>query len=70
MAFTEAQLQAQLDSAGNACKITRFEATESASYTDVYVQNMNASAKKSGRVQLAQSLTAAQAAAAILTALT
>jgi len=70
MAFTQAQLQTELDSAGLNCVITKFDATASASFTDVGVQNMNTSAKKTGIVQVAQSNTASQAAAAILTALT
>lgn len=70
MAFTEAQLQAQLDSEGLCCRITRFDATSSASYTDVAVQNLNSTADKFGYVQIAQSNTAAQAATAIKAALT
>jgi hypothetical protein len=70
MAFTQAQLQTELDSAGLNCIITKFDNTSSASFTDVGVQNMNTSAKKTGIVQVDQSNTAAQAAAAILTALT
>jgi len=70
MAFTQAQLQAQVDADGLNCKITRFDATSSASYTDVYVQNMNSTADKSGWVQVAQSNTAAQAATAIRAAMT
>jgi len=72
MAFTQAQLQTELDTAvsGLNCIITKFDNTSSASFTDVGVQNMNTSAKKTGIVQVAQSNTAAQAAAAILTALT
>ena len=69
MAFTEAQLQAQLDSSGLNCIITKFDNTASASFTDVGVQNFNTSARKTGIVQIAQSNTAAQAAAALLTAL-
>jgi hypothetical protein len=71
MAFTQAQLQTELDTAvsGLNCVITKFDATASASFTDVGVQNMNTSAKKTGIVQVAQSNTAAQAAAAILAAL-
>lgn len=71
MAFTEAQLQAQLDTEGLVCKITHFDATSSASYTDVYVQNLNSSSStKSGWTQVAQSNTAAQAATAIKSNLT
>lgn len=66
MAFTEAQLQAQLDTEGLNCKITQFNATDSASYTDVFVQNANTNtSRKSGWTQVAQSNTAAQAATAI-----
>lgn len=70
MAFTESTLQAQLDPEGLNCKITQFNATSSASYTDVYVQNLNSSSYKSGWTQVAQSLTAAQAASAIKSNLT
>lgn len=69
MAFTQAQLQAQIDTSGLNCIITKFDNTSSASFTDVGVQNFNTSAKKTGIVQIAQSNTAAQAAAALLTAL-
>lgn len=72
MAFTQAQLQTELDSAASGlnCIITKFDNTSSASFTDVGVQNFNTSAKKTGIVQLAQTNTAAQAAAALLAALT
>jgi hypothetical protein len=72
MAFTEAQLQTAIDTAvsGSGCEIIRFDATSSASFTDVTVQNMNTSARKTGTVQVAQSNNATQAAAAILAALT
>lgn len=70
MAFTEAQLQAQLNTDGLCARIIRFDNTSSASYTDVGVQNLNGtSAKKTGYVQIAQSNTAAQAATAIRAAL-
>lgn len=71
MAFTEAQLQTALDSAvsGAGCIITKFDATSSASFTDVGVQNLNTSAKKTGIVQVATSNNATQAAAAVLAAL-
>lgn len=70
MAFTQAQLQAQLDSEGNNCEITRFDAA-GASATDVYVTNFNTnSSRKSGWTQIAQTQTAAQAYAAIKTQLT
>lgn len=71
MAFTQTSLQAQLDAEGANCIITRFDATASASYTDVFVQNLNASSSvKTGWTQVAQSNTAAQAAAAIKANLT
>ena len=71
MAFTESSLQTALDTAvsGLCCIITRYSATDSASYTDVTVQNLNTSAKKTGTVQVAQSNNATQAAAAILAAM-
>ena len=71
MAFTQAQLQTELDSAvvGFGAKITKFDATSSASYTDVGVQNFNTTKRKTGTFQIAQSNTAAQALTAIQTAL-
>lgn len=69
MAFTEAQLQAQLATDGAGAKITQF-LTAGAS-TDVYVQNLNSTtSEKAGWTQIAQSNTAAQAAALIRTNLT
>ena len=65
MAFTEAQLQAQVDSSGLCCRITKFDAA-GASATDVGIQNLNTSAEKTGLMQIAQSNTAAQAAALLL----
>ncbi len=70
MAFTQAQLQTELNSQGLNCIITKFDATSSASFTDVGVQNLNTSARKTGIVQVAQSNTASQAATAIINALT
>lgn len=66
MAFTEAQLQAQIDSdAGGLCaRIIRFDAA-GASATDVTVQNQNNVSRKTGTVQIAQSNTAAQALTAL-----
>lgn len=64
MAFTQAQLQTEIDAdttLGAGVRITRFDATSSASYTDVGVQNLNAVSRKTGMVQIAQSNTAAQA---------
>jgi cell division protein FtsN len=69
MAFTEAQLQAQLASDGLNSRITQF--LNAGTSTDVFVQNMNtATSKKSGWTQVAQSNTAAQAAALIRTNMT
>lgn len=66
MAFTEAQLQSQIDSdAGGLCaRIIRFDAA-GASATDVTVQNQNNCSRKTGTVQIAQSNTAAQALTAL-----
>lgn len=68
MAFTQAQLQTEIDASGLNCIITKFDAA-GGSATDVGVQNFNTSARKTGIVQIAQSNSAAQAAAALLTAL-
>lgn len=69
MAFTEAQLQAQIASDGAGAKITQF--LNAGSNTDVFVQNLNGTtSKKSGWSTVAQSNTAAQAAALIRTNLT
>jgi len=68
MAFTQAQLQTEINSSGLNCIITKFDAA-GGSATDVGVQNLNTSARKTGIVQVAQTNTAAQAAAAILAAL-
>ena len=65
MAFTESALQAQLDTEGLNCKITKFIPILIASshdYTDVYVQNANSTSRKAGMLQIAQTNTAAQAA--------
>jgi len=67
MAFTEAQLAAQLTAPE---QITGFVANSAGTYTDVQVQNMNTTARKAGLVQCAQTLSAAQAATAIRAALT
>ena len=71
MAFTQAQLQTAIDTAvsGSGCVITKFDATSSASFTDVGVQNMNTSKIKTGVVQIATANNATQAAAAVLAAL-
>lgn len=71
MAFTEAQLQAQIDadtSLGSCVRITKFDAA-TASYTDVGIQNLNTVSRKTGIAQIAQSNTAAQALTALKTAL-
>ncbi len=68
MAFTQAQLQTEIDASGLNCIITKFD-DAGGSATDVGVQNFNTSARKTGVVQIAQSNSAAQAAAALLTAL-
>jgi len=69
MAFTEAQLQAQITSDGLNARVTQFLTT--GSNTDVFVQNMNGTtSKKAGWTQIPQSNTAAQAAALIRTNLT
>lgn len=71
MSFTESSLQTAIDTAvsGAGCKIIRYDATSSADYTDVTVQNMNTSSRKTGTVQVAQSNNATQAAAAVLAGL-
>jgi hypothetical protein len=69
MAFTEAQLQAQITSDGLNARVTQFLTT--GSNTDVFVQNMNGTtSKKAGWTQIPQSNTAAQAAALIRANLT
>lgn len=73
MAFTQAQLQTEIESAADwpNCRIIRFDNTSSTDYTDVGMQNVNiGSSIKTGMVQVAQSNTAAQAYAAIKAALT
>lgn len=70
MAFTEAQLVAQIDSArtGRVANLTAFN--PGASYTDVYVVGVTAPyAGRSRWVQIANSRTAAQAWSDIQTAL-
>lgn len=67
MAFTEAQLQAQIAAEGANCTITDF--IPNGSYTDVYVQNMNSTSRKFGGLLIAQSNTAAQAATLLKAAL-
>ena len=69
MAFTEAQLQAQLTTDGLNSRITQF--LNAGTSTDVFVQNMNtATSRKAGWTQIPQTNTASQAAALIRTNLT
>lgn len=69
MAFTEAQLQSEIASDGSGAEIVKF--LNAGTSTDVYVQNLNSTtSKKAGWTQVAQSNTAAQAAALIRTNLT
>lgn len=69
MAFTETELAAEFVTDGAGAKITQF--LKAGTSTDVYVQNLNGTtSKKSGWTQVAQSNTAAQAAALIRTNLT
>lgn len=69
MAFTLAQLQSEITTDGAGAKITQF--LNAGSSTDVFVQNLNGTtSEKSGWTQVAQSNTAAQAAALIRTNLT
>lgn len=63
MAFTESTVQAQLDAEGLNAKIVRFEV--GASTTDIYCENINSVSRKTGWSQVANTLTAAQAATAI-----
>lgn len=62
MAFTQAQLNAQLTAPE---QVLAFVNDSSGNYTDVYVQNFYSTARKAGWTQVAQSNTAAQAATAI-----
>lgn len=66
MAFTEAQLQTEINSdAGGLCaRIIRFDAAGGL-HTDVTVQNQNNCSRKTGTLQIAQSNTAAQALTAL-----
>lgn len=66
MAFTQAQLNAQLTAPE---QVIAFVNDSTGSYTDVYCQNMYSTARKAGWTQVAQSQTAAQAATAIRAAL-
>lgn len=69
MAFTAVALQTEIASDGAGAKVTQF--LNAGSSTDVFVQNLNGTtSKKSGWTQVAQSNTAAQAAALIRTNLT
>ena len=70
MAFTEAQLQAELSTDGLVAEITKFVPV-GATHTDVYVHNLNTTtSRKAGWTQVAQTNTAAQAAALIRANLT
>lgn len=62
MAFTQAQLNAQLTSPE---QVVAFINDSTGTYTDVYTQNMYSTARKAGWTQIAQTQTAAQAATAI-----
>ncbi|HEY6019340.1 MAG TPA: hypothetical protein VIY48_05375 [Candidatus Paceibacterota bacterium] len=63
MAFTQAQLNAVLAAPE---QVIAFVNDSTGNYTDVYVQNFNTdTTKKAGWTQCAQTLTAAQALAAI-----
>lgn len=67
MAFTEAQLQTEINSdstLGAGVRIVRFDAA-GASATDVTIQNLNVTSRKTGTVQIAQTNTAAQALTAL-----
>ena len=70
MAFTQAQLQTSLNTAvsGAGCQIVKFGYVDGL-VTDVTVQNLNTSARKTGTAQLLQSRTADQAAGDLLTAI-
>lgn len=71
MAFTEAELNTQLSADGLGCEVLKFVPVAANSTTDVYVQNVNkTSSVKTGWVNVAQSNTAAQAAALIRAGLT
>jgi pantothenate kinase-related protein Tda10 len=70
MAFTESELQAQLATDGLNAEVTKF-VNVGATATDVYVQNLNSTtSRKAGWTQVAQTNTAAQAAALIRSNLT
>lgn len=62
MAFTYAQLNASLTAPE---QVIAFHNNAAGTYTDVYCQNMYSTAKKAGWTQIAQTQSAAQAAAAI-----
>ena len=71
MAFTEDQLQTAMVDDGLVCDIVKFVPVAANSTTDVYIQNVNkTSSVKTGWVNVAQSNTAAQAAALIRAGLT
>lgn len=62
MAFTAPLFAAELTSPE---QVIAFHNNAAGTYTSVYCQNMNSTAKKAGRTQIAQTQSAAQAAAAI-----
>jgi hypothetical protein len=66
MAFTKDTLEAQFANDGLVPRITQFINTQDGLKTDVYVTNLNTTTSdKSGWTQVAQTNTAAQAAALI-----
>ncbi len=69
MAFTEASLVAQLDSASTGKLINVERYIPGSVYTDVYAIGLNGYAGRSRWVQVDSTLTAAQAATAIRTGL-
>ena len=70
MSFSESELQAQLATDGLNAEITKF-VNVGTTHSDIYVQNLNTTtSRKAGWTQVAQSNTAAQAAALIRANLT
>jgi hypothetical protein len=70
MAFTEIELQAQIANDGLNAEVVKFVPVGTTA-TDVYVQNLNSTtSRKAGWTQVAQTNTAAQAAALIRANLT
>jgi hypothetical protein len=71
MAFTEATLQAQIANDGLNAEVTKYVPSADGLTVDVYVQNLNTTtSRKEGWTQVAQTNTAAQAAALIRANLT